>query len=218
MQSLLIIIAGKIIAIIAGIYFFKFLSIPYRLIFYQVILALFCESIAKHIAREYHSNNIWIFNWYLLFEMWLNGLAAKFLLRNKTLQKSILYTLGFLTALWILNVGIEGMTVFANWCFIATSIVFVIIYIFVLFDKTLFAAQSIFLQPSFWLSMSIILFYGCDLPYFGLRNYLIVRYFDIANKLYYVNYVLNFIRYPLIAIAFILYGRNVLNQKRPEIA
>jgi len=211
MHSLFIIVIGKILAILFGLYYFKSLSIAFRLILFQVVLALICESFARYllIRHSFHYNNLWIFNWYLLCEMWLAGLAGKSLISNKIIKRIIPYLLIALTVLWAVNIYVEGMVNFANWCFIGSSIILVAIYIVVLFETALFKSQNIFSQPAFWLSLSIVLFFGCDLPYFGLRNYLISHNLNsLELKLYIINSVLNFIRYPLIAISFIFCGQN----------
>lgn len=204
MQSLLLILAGKIIAIVIGLCFFKFLSKPYRLILVQVIFALLCEWGAQFIVKHYHRNNIWVFNIYLLVEVWLIGLAGRLLLRNKLIQKFVLPVLILATLIWCSNIYFSGMADFANWCFVASSLILIVLYFIVLFDNALFSSQKIITQPVFWLSFSIIIFFGCDLPYFGIRNYLVNKHSDIELKVDYINYILNFIRYPLVAISFIL--------------
>lgn len=215
MQPLLIIILGKIVAILLGFYYYKFLSDAYRLILYQVIVALLCESFARYlvVSHPYRYNNLWVFNLYLLCEMWLDGMAGRLLIRNNIIKQAVFYTLLGLTVLWGVNIYLVSMASFANWCFVATSIVFIIIYFIVLFDTALFNAKSILIQPAFWLCLSIILFYGCDLPYFGLRNYLIKHQMRSTElKLYVINSILNFIRYPLVAVSFI-FCRNTNKQK-----
>lgn len=216
MQSLLTIVAGKIFAIFIGLYCFRFLPKAYRFILLQVILALISEVSGEGIEKYYHKNNLWIFNLYLLFETWLNGLAGIALLENKSIKRVIRYTLFLLTVVWIVNVYSNGMQIFANWCFIASAIVTIVIFMFVLFNNA-FTRQNIFIKPEFWLSLSIILFFGCDLPYFGLRNYLLKHFINVEEQLYYVNYVLNFLRYPLIAICFFLCRRQYRMQTVAEI-
>ncbi|MGN6568824.1 MAG: hypothetical protein ACTHJ0_12770 [Flavipsychrobacter sp.] len=216
MQSLLTIVAGKIVAILIGVYCYKFLPKAYRYILLQVTLALVCEVVGEGVEKIYHKNNLWIFNLYLLAETWLNGLAGIVLLKNKSIKVAIHNTLFLLTVIWIINVYSNGMQIFANWCFVASAIATIIIYMLVLFNNA-FSKQSIFTMPAFWLSISIILFFGCDLPYFGLRNYLLKHSVNIEEQLYYVNYVLNFLRYPLIAICFFLCKRQYRMQTVVEI-
>lgn len=214
MHSLLLILSGKIIAIAIGIYYFKFLPNPYRYILAQVVLALLCEWGAELFVKHYHRNNIWIFNWYLLAEVWLNGLAGKQLLKNKLIQKVVIPVLVLITLIWCANIYISGMVDFANWCFVASSLMLIVLYFIVLFDNALFLSQKIITQPVFWLSFSIILFFGCDLPYFGIRNYLANKHSDIELKVDIINYVLNFVRYPLVAISFILCAYKQTDQNK----
>jgi len=201
------VIGGIIITSIIGIFHYRRLPQAYKLILYQVLLALTCELLAKYLIIKHSSryNNLWIFNIYLLGEFWLNGLAGRILINNKTIKKVVLFLLVALTILWSINIYMEGMVSFANWCFIAASIIQIAIYFVVLFDAALFKSQSIFVQPTFWLSISVLLFFGCDLPYFGLRNYLIGHKLNgIEHKLHTINTILSLIRYPLIAISFVL--------------
>lgn len=213
MRFLFMVVGGIITTTLIGVVYYKRLPKAFKLVLCQVILALICESLAKYliVSHSYRYNNLWIFNIYLLGEIWLNGIAGRMLINNKTIKKVIPFLLAGLTVLWSINIYVESMASFANWCFIATSIVLIFIYFAVLFDLALFKNQRIVNQPAFWLSLSILLFFGCDLPYFGLRNYLIGHQLNgIEHRLHTINTILSLIRYPLIAISFILcgYGRK----------
>ncbi len=81
-------------------------------------------------------------------------------------------------------------------------------YIVVLFSNSLFSTKNIFSQPVFWLCFSTILFFGCDIPFMGLHNYLFDKNPKLGDQLVNINNILDIIRYPLVGISFILLGRQ----------
>jgi|GEM_PF-1243620 len=217
MHSLLVIIAGKLIALIIGIFCFKFLFRALKIIFIQVFVALLCECYAKYLVVSFnHSsinnlhiyNNTWVFNIYMLIEFILLSLAGRLLLGTKLFRIGIPVVIVLQTILWGVNIYVKGMNQFASWSFICGSIIIVAIYIAILFQHSLFTKQNILTQPVFWLCMSVILFFGCDVPYWGLHNYLDSKNLSLDRKLFIINYILNFVRYPLVAVSFLICGLN----------
>lgn len=204
MDYLLWALPGKIFTLFIGLYFFRKLPTCYKLIFVQVFFALLAESFGAYLGHHY-IHNAWVFNIYNLIDLLLTGIAAQLLLRK---YKYIIYgfiVFGFI--IWGIEVYKYGILHLANIFFIFSCILLVCVYLFVLLNQSLFT-KRIFTEPAFWLSISVILYFGCCLPYFGLYNYLINEQYAIAKKLVIINRVFNFIRYPFIAVCFIIIGRQ----------
>lgn len=207
MQYLFFVISGKIISLLVGVFVFRYLPISYRLIFAQVFLALISECLGELLIK-FHRYNSWVFNLHNLADMWLTGGAAMLLLGKSAFRRSIPYLLTFLTGIWAINIYNIGFYYLATWFFVSSCILLVLLYIAVLFNKSLFTNKKIIQEPATWLSMSVILYFGCNVPYFGLYNYLIAHNYASVEKLWFINLSLDFLRYPLIAIAFFLMARQ----------
>ena len=96
---------------------------------------------------------------------------------------------------------------------VSGCILMVVLFIVVLFNSGVFNNANILSQPAFWLCLSSILFYGCDIPYMGLHNYLSSHFPNLGIQLANINTVLDVIRYPLVAVSFLLLGRKAVPVK-----
>jgi len=207
MALLVLVILGKILTLVVGWYYFKYLPTPYKLIFYLTAVALCSEGYGFYIANILREPNGWLFNSYILLEVWLSGIAAIKLMNLKT--KNIFFILlGIQTLFWTISVLRGSIYVFANFALVLGLIMLTLMYLIVLFSNSVFNSNDILKQPVFWLSISTVLYCACDIPYFGLHSYLISNSPRLAHRLIYINTVLDVIRYPLVAISFILLGRQ----------
>ena len=143
----------------------------------------------------------------MIIEIWLLGVAAIKLMYLKAKRLFFLVLIVY-TAFWAINIAMSSVYVFASMTFISGLAILTAMYLIVLFNNSVFKSNSMLQQPVFWLSISTILYCSCDIPYFGLHNYLIANSPAIAHKLININTVLDVIRYPLVAISFILLGRQ----------
>ncbi len=200
-MPILLALPGKIFALGVGIYYWARLPLLYRLIFLQVAMAFITESVGGYLGFQ-HKHNLWIFNLYNLSDLVLTGWCGRLLLNRYKYSYVVTYFLAFLIVWWVIEIYDFGIHHFASMFFTLSCIVLVCVYVVVLFSNSMFT-KKIFREPAFWLSVSVILYFGCCLPYFGLYNYLIAEQAAMAKKLMMINRVLNFLRYPLIGIAFI---------------
>jgi hypothetical protein len=109
--------------------------------------------------------------------------------------------------LWAGIVWQQGLEMHPTWALSFIGIVIVYIYLGVL-AGTIFRSNKLWLQPDFWLSIAIILFYSCTIPLYTIFNYLIRNNQVLLGKLFNIVMVLNVIRYPLVALSLYLYGRH----------
>lgn len=207
MQLLFILIPGKVLALLIGIFYLRSLSTPYRLLLLQVIIALFFESYGYYLGMIKNQNNAWAFYYYLLIDSWLMGIAGNYFIENKILKRSVPFLLVLTSAIWVFDLWSNGFNVLPNRFLVCYSILLVIIYISVLFNKA-FINTSILKSPLFWIAISTILYYSCIIPFIGLWNLILKTSPKLADQLFNINLVLNFIRYPLVALSFYLYGKQ----------
>lgn len=207
MYLFLCILIGKLITLAIGMYYFKCLPNPYKWVFFLTAIALFCECVGYYLGVRLHKPNAWLFNIYLLFDIWMMGTAAIYLMNFKKNVYFFVALLGY-TIVWVISVAINSINTFANFAMVFGLILLTIMYLLVLFNNSVFKKSNILTQPVFWLSLSTILYCSCDIPYFGLHNYLIIHAPRLSYKLIGINTVLDVIRYPLVAISFILLGRQ----------
>lgn len=200
---------GKIFALIAGIYYFRFLSRPYKLVFLLVAIATFCESYGYYLNRVLHkANNLWVFNLYMIVEAWLMGVCAIYLVGNRKLKFLFILLLIIDTCIWFINIKLNSLDSFATLSMVCGSIVFTLMYLIILINGCIFNVKGLMLQPLFWLCISTILYFCCDIPYMGMRNYLHKEMPVLSKQLSFINTILDIVRYPLYGISFILLGRK----------
>jgi hypothetical protein len=204
----------KIVPIVIGVYFFKQLPAPYRLVLYHLFLVSICEITGYYLTVTTDKTNSWVFNFlWLLPELLLMGIAGRGLIQAKSMKNvaTILMLIGIV--IWIVNIYKTGINQFANWTFIYISIMLIVIYLNVLFNS-IFNGTNLVRSPAFWLSVSVILYFSCALPYFGLFQYLNTTSRSLAKGLFYINEILILIRYPMVAVSFYLLGKQGLPAKQ----
>ncbi len=205
MQLVFVAIAIKIIALLIGILYLKRFPLPFRLLVLQVLLALVVESYGFYLGYIKLQNNIWIFNYYLLFEALLLSIISLSFIDNKLIKKLTPPVLTAISGIWFYEILTESIHILANKFFIAYGILLIILNISILFNKT-FSQESIFKSPVFWIAVSTIIYFSCVIPYKGMENYLISKFFKLADRLFDILQIANIIRYLFIALSFYLFG------------
>ncbi len=206
MSSVYFLLPGKIFSVFIGVYFFKYLSRPYKLVLLLIAIALFCESYGYYISKYNHAHNAWLFNIYIIVEVWLLGISATYLINSTKIKNIFLLLLATNSLIWIGIILQYSIYVFANVSMVVGCCFITVIYVIVLYTNSLFSDKAALKQPVFWLSVSTILYFACDIPYMGLHNYMIQYMPSVSKKLGNINTILDIIRYPLVAISFILLG------------
>lgn len=215
MLYLLFVISVKIIALTFGVVNFRNLTIPYRVIFSQVLLALFCEVLGYYLSFG-AKHNIWLYNLYwLVGELWLMTVPGIILLRRAVLRRFLFFITIITTLIWIVKIYQHGLSKFSPFILLSIYLTTLLIYFIVLFHIALSTEEKLVKLPAFWLCLSVIIYFGCNIPYYGLYNYLESKEPKLLNQLFDITLVLNFIRYPLVAVSFYLMGRQhkIVKQK-----
>lgn len=206
----------QLVTLLIGLTNWSRLKLAYKLILIQVLLALIADFSAWVVSHYWHAHNGIIFNSYNVLELWLLGLAVYAFISHAQFKKFIRFVLPILTLSWLTIIIIKGPYVFNNWIVLVEAIFYLISFVFVLFNNSLFSAKEIYKQPLFLIAISVILYFSTIIPLFGLLNYLVESDANIARKLYQINNVANPVRYALVAIAFYLYAREAKRGYVPQ--
>ena len=178
---------GKAFTLVAGGYNIKKLSVPYKIMLILVAFATVIECYGLYISTVLHNQNAWLFNIYMIIEVWLMGLSAIYLIYNKYLKIFWFLLLSSTSTYWIIDIYSHSIFQFATSSLILNCIILTFMYIVVLFSNSLFSTKNIFSQPVFWLCFSTILFFGCDIPFMGLHNYLFDKNPKLGDQLVNIN-------------------------------
>lgn len=215
MIDIILALIVKLPVFITGIKYGRYLSLPYRLVLLQVVIAIITELAGSYIAIYQHKHNIWLFNIYWLIDFWLLGMAGYMLLRNGMQKRLVPYLLVTATIVWAANIYTQGIFIHPTLALCLISIILVYIYLGVL-SGNLFRNGQLWQQPQLWLSISIISFSACTIPFYSLFNHLYRTSPETLGPLFRIIIGLNLIRYPLVAFSLYLYGRQ--RMKSPKTA
>jgi hypothetical protein len=202
------------IALIAGIFFYKSFTKGWKLLSIQVIIA-FAVELSAYYIRMNHQPNGWLYNIYLIADFTLLITVAYFLIQDKRFQFLFLGAFSLFMLVWLYDVVyLYGITKFAAHAYIASSILLIATYLYLLFYDTLRWKKAVYLSPVFWLCIAIIVFYGCNITYFYLMD-TIIKTLSKEQKdlLLWLLKILVAVRYVLIALSFYLVYYNNKNIK-----
>lgn len=209
MPGLLLLFAVKFIPLILGSYYWRSLSLPYKLAYLQVIVALCAELTGWCIAHFLHKYNLWVFNIYRITELLLLGMAAFYLFQDKQMKRNVILLIILSSLIWIVSIYKHGILVFDPLCLCCVGLILVIIYLMILFKKVWTTNDEITKSAVIWLCLSVIIFYCCIIPYYGLFNYLNNNHRELSKLfLHTIVYGLNYVRYPLVGFSFYLLQRE----------
>lgn len=204
---------GESIAFIAAIAFIKKISWPYKIIAWQAIVG-FVVEVTGFYYRIHYSNNIWLYNCYLLADWGLLLLAGFKIIQLNS--KYMLFAPGFclFIALWLWNLRANGINAFASEAMVVNSMMQLGLYLLVLYQTTMNNQRSLATSPAFWICVGIVLYYGCCIPFFSIHDYLSVKKNEtIAIKLNGILMILNNLRYLLYTWSFYLFYKENRSKK-----
>ncbi len=210
MDSFIYIIITKVPAIVVGMYYFKRLSLPFSLIWLQVVLALAAEITGYYISISLHRYNTWLFNCYTLVgEVWLLALIGYLFLRQSSARRIVMPGVLIVTGIWQYGIYTRGLNLQYGPFILAAFTFNIIVYLLILFFHSLRGTP--FLQnAAVWYALSVIIFFAGALPYYGAFNYMREQHPELLKSLFGpIIWTLNFIRYPMAAIVLYLASKRV---------
>lgn len=198
-------LSATLLAMLAGLFFFKHLNAAYKIITSQACIAFVVELAA---ATSFKNYNHGMYNVYMIADCGLLMLAGFFLLKK---YNHYFFIAGFTVFLliWTWSALSHGLAYFAQLAFVVYSLMLVIIYIMVLYNEALIFKHSLYKFPALYLCSGIILFYACIIPYFStfkLQANLTSAQQQFLHLL--VLDVLDQLRYIFTAIGFFLFYIN----------
>lgn len=198
---------GEFIACIAAIYCFTSFSTGFRWLAIHAITAFLVE-LAGFIMRTHgHTDNQWLFNCYLPLDNALQLLAAYYITAKKPWHLFIIGFLAFLTS-WAMEIYAKGIMTFTIKAYIVDSILQMLAFLFVLHKAAMDYTGRFARCPELWACLGIIVYYGCNIPFFSMLGYLVtIKAYDVIKFLFVILQVLIQIRYLFVAVAFFLYSK-----------
>jgi hypothetical protein len=187
----------------AGLFYYKRIPVPYRLLVFQALAAATFELWGTISVQLFpgRSNQIY-FNFYLPIDFFLMLFAARNALGKHFRTFAIAGTIGFLLS-WIFSVARAGINTLAWPAMICYAIILTIAYFIVLLRNSQ--------QPGgrhttglYFIAVSVMLYYCCTIPTFGLMDYLFKKDMKLATNLFSINHGLNVLRYFCTGIGLML--------------
>ncbi len=202
---------GEGLAFCAGLITLRILNKGFRIVWLQVFIA-FAVEITAYCLRKYGWYNVWMYNLYLPLDCGLLLLAAYYFHK----ARRVIYLSGFAIFLtvWVYFLLKNDINYFQQVSYAIDSLLLLGFYLYVLYCKVIGYRGSVTTLPFFWLSLGILLFYGCNAPYFFMLDRLtLVCSREESNYVEAILKILSNIRYLLIAYSFFLYYFQ--NRKEP---
>lgn len=195
-----------VIALLIGVYKLKAMPFPYKLILWSVCISAGAE-ISGYFLSKYHYNNSWIYNIYLVVSVSVLIKAGAFLSNKKIIKKLANVVVPLFILMWGISIS-RSTDKLASDAFLVGAILLCLLFLSILIENALIATFSYFKQPVVWLSIAIVIYFGCNIPYFGLMNHLIKDDGRLAYKLYDINLCLAIVYYLLLDCCFLLFTKR----------
>lgn len=200
---------AQLTVLILSLPLFGRLNWAYRLLIFQVVISLIADYIAYLFRIEYKSNEI-IYNIYDIFETLLLSGLVYFSFRSEKIKKAIAITIIIYAILAIISSSTHDLYKL-DYKLIIVSFIFIssLNLIYIIHPEV---NKSFSKNPLMIVAMAHVIYCLGITPYFIGREMMIEQNRDMANELFnYIIKTLMYVRYGLIAIAFIVVWKNKLS-------
>ncbi len=192
-----------------GMYHWRKLPVFLRLIFVEVTFSILFDTTGWLLHYFDIENNAGLYNIYWFFNLWFTGMAAWQVLNMPGFKKMALVMLYITTIAGFYFVWAKQFTGLASYFFLSACVVLTFLYLLVLVQFLSVNTQKLFREPVFLLSVTLIIYYACNIPFWAYLNYLNQHQDSLARKLFgIITHPLNVLLYSSIAICFALAGRR----------
>jgi len=152
--------------------------------------------------------NQWVYNLFLLLEATVLMSLVRVVGRSALLARIALGCLVAIALMWMWEVKLEdGFFVWVNNTFVLAALFYIVLYTIALVSLADTVLAPLWRAPEFWLSLSVVVFFGSMIPYNGVLNHLWRTDRSLAASLYSINEVLLCVRYGFVGVACFLYTR-----------
>lgn len=206
-----------LIVFVAGLWQWRRHNLFFRLMFFQVGLALVTEILGLAILLKYvtlgrGSQNIPVYNIYLFCEIWLAALAVGSLFNSRRFYRGVFACLCSISLLWVFSIWQNGWYYMVIWFYLAGSILVTALLLYVI-KRNL---ETYFLSPRLTAYLLIIfgqlLFFGTAFETIALRYLIVELGSNFSMKTNYVLWTAAQARMVFFLIAFLLLRKKVFNQ------
>jgi hypothetical protein len=161
-------------------------------------------------------NNQWMYNVYLVVEF--TTLCAMILClapdRNRALVRTVVGGVVYAVAV-VVNVRSNGsVRVFASQALLVGGLVLALLALVVMYRLADTSTVRLARLPAFWMLLSVMLYFLCIIPVFGLHNHFAARNPQLARLIYPMNDVLFMLRYGLFAWSMVLLRGTLIPRHR----
>ncbi len=204
-------LSGIGIALILGIWAFRYMNAVYRIFFYQLLVfsIILAASYFVPSVSSAQYNNQWLYNLSMPLETFFLSWAAYeyFKFSKQKYLVGVGYCL-FMAAL-LIEIYAKGFFVFSNHGYIAESVLLLLLYLLVLYNQLTKENNAWKRSPEVWISIGIVLYFGGVVPYLSFINYLQEIHSKVSHFLFRIIIEgLSNLRYLLLAAGFWLIRRN----------
>jgi hypothetical protein len=218
MLQLFIEIFSLFIALLTGIFAYRYLNAFFRLLFWQLIawIAFYTLGYVVTIAQTLQgkpADNQWLMNIHLLVESGLLLAAARVSFSGKRLKTAALIVFGLVLAVFTFLSFRQGITVYFHHADVAVCIIVTVFYLGLLFHFNFRPPGKGGYFPEKLASTGILAYFACSVPYVAFMGYLQRHDPGLNSVLYHlINDVLANLRYLSLAFAFWSAGRQAVPQ------
>lgn len=186
----------------------------FRFFFYDLVLGLINETTGLTLYFIFNvKNNLWSNNIYVVAETWLMGMACYRLIANRYIRQLIPWLLTAFTCQLIVHIWQHGIRESPVVSLLISNIILACLFLIVMLQ--LVNTQRIGREPLFWMSIGLIIYYGCSIPYWGVFNHLLKHDLPMLQKLAMLFWSINIFRYGLTCFSFLLLPKKTLPGVQP---
>ena len=161
-------------------------SLPMKVFAWFVMVYVLFDTAGNVMAGIYKMNNHFFYN--LIYTVQFLVLAFFFYYQlDSHLIKKVIRVYFWIFPLFVLinTIFFQGFYTWQTYSFVFGGIFVILLsiaYLWQLYDSE--ETQSIFRDPVFWFSLSLLLYFTVTVPYFGMLNYLLQNYPVFSLKYY----------------------------------
>ena len=195
-----------LVSIIIGFSQYKNSKRPYRLLLFLLITTFLAETLAEYCAHAFR-NNLFVYHFFHPVEYTLLALIFYNLIESNSFKKFILFSVALYTPLSVWNsLYLERFAEYKinTTAILVESILLVMFALQVLLEflKKPFY-ENIYSQPSFWISLGVLIFFSTNIFFWGYYSRL-ANNAEGVQLFYKILFYENLVLYFLFGVALVL--------------
>ncbi len=181
---------------------------PQHLKVFSVLLGLtFLVEIGAVAFPKFTSvkTNSWLYNSFTLIEFSVYAWYYRRIIHLQRIRKAIRVFQILFPVFWFVTVFfVFGFKAWNSYVII-TGAFFTMCFVLAYYYQLLASDDVVDISrhPEFWIATGMLIFYSCQVPYFGMLNYLVENYLLLAKKLLKVLTLINILMYSLFTYAYL---------------